>query len=370
MPRQSALVLAAIITFCSSVSALDWPVGRGDLAGTGATTEQLPAKLDLIWQVDIGGLGFEAAPIIAQGTVFVADADGLVLALDLVTGKEKWRLATGGGFTASGAYHSGKVIFGDIEGEVRALDATTGKSIWQYTIGAEISAGATFFGDNLLVTSQNGSLYCLNQDTGTLSWKYETGDQLRCAATVADNRTYLGGCDSKLHVVDLKTGKAAAEPIALFGPTGSTPSAIGSKVFVPTRSGEIFAFDNSSTKPLWQFADRKLAEELENSVAVKEGLVIVSSRNRQIFALDQETGLVRWRTTLRKRCDSSPIIAGKDIWLAAADGRLVRLDLNSGKEKWLYEIKGSFLASPSVADGKIVAASDRGSIFCFAAKPQ
>ncbi len=351
-------------------AAADWPLGRCDLAGTGATMEQLPEKLQLLWQVDIDGLGFEAAPIIAEGTVFVADAEGRIIALEQSTGKEKWRLNVDSGFTASGAYHSGRVYFGDIEGVVRALDAASGKLQWEYSTGTEISAGPTFDGTNLLVTSQDGALYCLHRDTGALSWKYETGDQLRCAATIAEKRTFLGGCDSKLHVVDIDTGKAATEPIALDGPTGSTPSAAGARVFVPTRSGAIFAFESSGKKQLWHFADQKLAQELENSVAVASDLIIASSRNRQVFALEQGTGKVRWQTTLRKRCDSSPIVAGADIFLAAADGRLVRLDLETGKEKWLYEIKGSFLASPSAANGMLVAASDRGSVFCFGAKAQ
>jgi outer membrane protein assembly factor BamB len=96
-------------------------------------------------------------------------------------------------------------------------------------------------------------------------------------------------------------------------------------------------------------------------------LVVATSRNKHVFAIDATTGKVVWDIVLRKRADSSPVIAGESVVVAAADGRLIVLDLRTGNEKWLYEIKGGFIGSPAIADGKIVVASDKGTVFCFGA---
>lgn len=356
--------IAISIGVCPILAA-DWPLGRFDSAGTGATAEKLPGEPKLLWELDLGGIGFDGSPVVADGAAFLADLSGRVFAIDLATGKERWRIETKNGFIASGAVANGRVYFGDDGGVVHVYDTKDGKANWEYATGSEIDASATFFGLNVLVTSQDGFLYCLSQKAGELKWKYETGDQLRCSATLAGSRTFLGGCDGKLHVVDCVTGQAAREPVPLDGPTGSTPSILGDSVFVPTHSGSLFAFDANSGEQRWQFSNSSLSQEFENNVAVANGLIVASSKNRRVFALDQTTGKVQWEVTLRKRCDASPIIAADKVVLAASDGRILFLDLKTGVESWRFEVKGAFLASPAVADGKLIVASDKGTVYCF-----
>ena len=60
------------------------------------------------------------------------------------------------------------------------------------------------------------------------------------------------------------------------------------------------------------------------------------------------------------------MIAGKDVWIAATDGRLIRLELDNGtEEKWSYEIRGSFLAGPAIAGQELFIADDDGVVRCF-----
>jgi outer membrane protein assembly factor BamB len=369
LSRAIACVIGCCL--CAAEShAEDWPLGRGDIAGTGATRTEIAADLSLLWELPLGGIGFEATPIIAENTIFIGDPDGRVFAIDFTSGQEKWRVKLDTGFVAAATYHEQIIYLGDYDGLLHALDATTGKELWTFKTEMEISASPTFIDDNLLVTSQDGVLYCLNRKSGELIWKYTTGDQLRCGASLAGTRTYLGGCDGKLHVVDVTLGTAVGEPIPLDGPTGSTPSVLGSLVFVPTHGGRLFAFDAMSGKEKWQFHDPKVAQEFQNNVAVADGIVVAASRNKHVIALDAQTGKVLWDIVLRKRADSSPVIAGSSVVVAAADGRLIVLDLKTGAEKWLYEIKGAFIGSPAIADGKIVVASDKGTVFCFGPKLQ
>ncbi len=352
----------------SEVVATDWPMGRGNAAGTGATQDALPEELELLWQVDLEGLGFDAGPIIADGKVFAADHDGRVISIDLSSGKELWRIELDTGFVASPAYDRGMLFVGDYDGTLHALDASNGQEKWTYRTELEIDASPNFYGDTVLFTSQDGTLYAVGRETGDLVWKYQTGDQLQCGATLIGDLTFLGGCDAHLHVVDVKTGTAVGEPIAIDAPTGSTPAAYGNSVFVPTYAGELFAFTVPAPKRLWRFKDEKLSHEFKNSVAVADDLVVATSRNKRLFALDIKNGEVRWVKTLRKRSDGSPTIAGQTVVIAAADGRIITFDLKTGEEKWMFEVKGGFIGSPAAADGKVVVASDRGTIFCFGEK--
>lgn len=353
------------ILACSSTVATDWPTGRANALGTGATPDKLPDNPQLLWEVQVDGLGFDAGPIIAGGTVYAADHDGRVLAIDLESGQEDWRIDLETGFVASPAYDSGKLFVGDYDGVLHALDASSGKVLWTFETGLEIDASPNFYNDNILVTSQDGVLYALDKSSGELTWKYETGDQLQCGATLLGNKTFLGGCDSKLHIVDVNTGQVIGEPLPIDAPTGSTPSIAGDSVLVPTYAGEIFNFRLPATEPKWRFRQPELASEFKNSVAVADGLAVATSRNKKVFAIELESGKVKWEKTLRKRSDASPIIAGERVVVAAADGRILMFDLQTGEEVWMFEVKPSFMGSPAAADGRLVVANDRGTIFCF-----
>jgi len=354
------LILASIGTS----EAGDWPLPRADLASTGAVTTELPDDLSVIWEFKADE-AIEATPVIVDDTVYLADATGTLYAVDAKLGTEKWRLTTELGFTTGPAVQDGLLVIGDLDGIVYAVDAASGKERWKAVTKAEISGSASFDRDHALITSQDGNLYAFSLADGKLVWTYETQDQVRCSPTIAGDRTFLGGCDGKLHSVNLKDGKSMSEPLPLGGPTGSTPAVQGTKAFLPIMDGAVIAFDWETNKELWRYEDEERAQEYRSSPAVKDDLVIVSSQNKQVDALNTETGKRVWRHTLRRRADASPIIAGNDCWIAATDGRLLRLSLIDGTEKWQYEINGQFLASPAIANDRLYVADDKGIVRCF-----
>jgi outer membrane protein assembly factor BamB len=347
----------------------DWPLPRGDAQSSGWAAQSLPENLHVRWEFKADE-AIETIPVISGGRLFVADVMGQIYALDRADGKELWRHDYDTGFLASPAIHGELVVIGDIEGNLYAIDVATGKERWKQTTDGEISGAAAFHKGNVLVTSQDGKLYCFALQDGKPVWVYQTDDQIRCSPTVAGDHTFLGGCDGQLHVVDLNTGKSVGDPLPLGGPTGSTPSVRGTKAFVPIMDGAVLAFDWKDQQELWRHEDEERPQEYRNSAAVSEKLIIVSSQYKQVDAISIETGKRKWRHTLRRRADASPVIAGDDVWIAAADGRLIRLSLEDGTdEKWSYEIRGAFLAAPAIAGDELFIADDEGVVRCFAATP-
>ena len=62
------------------------------------------------------------------------------------------------------------------------------------------------------------------------------------------------------------------------------------------------------------------------------------------------------------------MIAGEDVWVPATDGRLLRLSLEDGSEKWTYEVRGSFIGGVAVTDNELFIADDDGIVRCFRKK--
>lgn len=342
----------------------DWPVDRGNVAATGAAPQTLPEKLKVEWEYEAGET-VDTSPVVAADRVFIGDVAGAVHALDLKTGQKIWKQETELGFMAPPTASSEIVVVGDLDGIVYTYEASSGKPLWKYQTGAEIGAGATILPGVVLVSSQDGLLYALSPKSGELLWKYETGDQIRCRPAVASDRTFLGGCDGSLHAVTISDGTAAADPLPLDGPTGSTPAILGDRAYLPTQAGSVLAFNWKTGEQLWSYADPDRPEEFRNSAAVTEKHVVVTSKNRSVISLNPETGKVQWTTTLRKRADGSPVIAGSDVWVAAADGRLYRISLHDGKIAWQYEERGGFIAPPAIAGNRLIVANDKGKVICF-----
>lgn len=345
----------------------DWTVSRANAEATGRVPQSLPESLELRWQFETSEV-IEATPAVSGNRVIVADDVGTVYAIDRQRGTELWKRSyPDTGFLVSPAIQDGVIVIGDYLGTIYALDEKSGEELWRHEAEAEISGSASFHNDNVLVTSQDFKLYCLAVKDGKLQWTYETQDQIRCSPTVAGNRTFLGGCDGQLHVVNLDTGKAMGDPLPLAGPTGSTPAVQGNIAYLPIMDGVVYALDFEQNKQLWEHEDDERPQQYESSAAISNELVIVSSENRQVDALSIKTGKRKWRHTLRRAAKASPVIAGNDVWIASTDGRLIRLSLDDGTEKWSYEVRGGFLSAPAIAGQALFIADKDGVVRCFAA---
>jgi outer membrane protein assembly factor BamB len=360
------LLFLALLLRGSAVDAADWPLPRGDAQATGSTAVTLPDDLVVRWEFAADD-AVDASPVVAGGRVYIADVAGTIYCLDSNDGSEQWRLTTDVGFVAGPAIDSDILVIGDLDGKVYAVDTATGKLKWTHDVQGEISSGASFIDDRVLIASQDGNLYALARATGMPAWTYETSDQIQCSPSIAGDRTFLGGCDGNLHTVAIRDGKSSADPLPLGGPTGSTPAIVGERAFLPIMDGAVVAFDWKANRELWRYVDEERAQEYRTSAAVRDGVVVVASQNRQVDALDAETGQRKWRYTLRRRADASPVIAGEDVWLASTDGRLTRLSLTDGSEKWQFEIRGQFTSEPAIAGDRLFIADSRGVVRCFAA---
>ena len=350
-----------------AATAKSWPLFRGDSFSSGVAASSLPTKPELLWKFTVEDGMFETAPAIVDGIVYAADGDGVLHALDLLTGEKKWEFAGTLGFVASPAVHKGRVYVGDLDGKFYCLDAQRGDKLWEFAAEAQIDSSANFYKDNVVFGSQDASLYCLTADKGAPVWKFTIEDQIRCTPTIVENRCFLAGCDGKLHIVDLDKGEAI-DAVAIDSPTGTTPAVFGQRVFFGTHAGVFFAIDWKSAKVDWKFQHEQAPSEYRASAAVTKSHIVVGDRGRRLFALNPVDGKMLWEFPAKRNIDGSPVIVGDRVFVGGGDGNIYGLNLQDGAEVWKYEAGGGFIGSPSVAAGRLVIASQDGIVYCFGAK--
>ena len=134
----------------------DWPAYRRDEWRSASTPSAGPTELNKQWTVDFGASttldgpvlddwkenlfikGPVSAPVIANGLVYVALSERHeVVAVDVKTGKVRWRFVANGRVDTAPTIYNGLCLFGSKAGYVYSLNATTGKLIWKMRAAPE-----------------------------------------------------------------------------------------------------------------------------------------------------------------------------------------------------------------------------------------
>ena len=225
---------AAQKSIVGGIDSGDWPLFRGNSTGTGVVPAtqprpdgkahpsghaSVPDQPELLWTYTSEKSSFETTPIVAGGVAFLGDLDGGFHAIDVVTGKSKWKTKQEASYTATAAFRDGRVYVGDIDGVFHCLDASNGDEKWNLKTNAEIDSAPNFYKENVLFGSQDGTLYALNAESGKEAWRYQIEDQIRCSPTIVEGHAFLAGCDGKLHIIDVEKGEKIAE-VPIESPTG------------------------------------------------------------------------------------------------------------------------------------------------------
>ena len=340
----------------------EWRQFRGTPRLTGNSSTTLPATLKVMWTYDVGDL-IDSSAAIVNGVVYVGGGNGDLLALDLASGKLKWKYTTGNLIgESSPAVSDTAVYIGDLGGLVHAVNIADGKGLWTYRTASEIKSSPVVADGAVLVGSYDGSLYAFEPATGKLKWKAMTNGMVHATPAVQDGLAFIAGCDSILHAIRIADGKEAYR-IDSGAYTGASPLIDGTRAYFGTFNNEVLAFDLQRRKLLWRYADTERRFPFYSSAALSNGRIILGGRDKSIHAIDVKTGKAAWTFATRARVDSSPVIVGGRVYIGSSDGRLYVLDAQSGKKLWEFDAGSALTASPAVAAGRLVIGSQDGRVY-------
>jgi len=349
-------------------AAPNWSQFRGNPRLTGVAPTAPPASLSLRWTYEAGE-SIESSAAIVDGTVYVGSSKGELLAIDLDTGKLRWKYATGdGGFIgeSSPAVGIDAVYVGDLAGVVHAV-SREGRKLWTFRTDGEVRSSPVLVDDLLLIGSYDTYLYALESRTGKLRWKLQTDGPVHATAAVQNGVIYIGGCDEEFRAVRLSDGKTLFA-LPLGANTGASTAVDGDRAYVGTFNAELLAINLKARKRAWSFRDPDRQFPYYSSAALDSsngGRVIVGGRDKAIHAIDAASGKSVWKFVTRARVDSSPVVAGGRVYVGSSDGKLYVLDAATGRKQWEFDAGDAITASPSIAAGRVVVGSTDGRLYCF-----
>ena len=108
--------------------------GLGPLLGQAPSIPAPPYKLKWTYKADDAErVAIVGSPSIVDGVVYIADSKGILHAIDLQTGKFKWKYPTENGFETTPLVAGNRIFLGDLAGIFHCV-STDGKKIWTFNL--------------------------------------------------------------------------------------------------------------------------------------------------------------------------------------------------------------------------------------------
>jgi outer membrane protein assembly factor BamB len=269
-----------------------------------------------------------------------------------------------------------RIVVGDYT--VMAYDAGTGNLVWRFTPPAGYGAGyyvGDVSGSSIIAGSPAGRLYSIDCASGALEWSatiaptsrtsvYEpvVDGSIAVAGYTSFNRRPAGG----LVAVDRATGQVRwrvpfPSPSDLTLSTGAVgrPVVAGSLVIASSANGIVHALDRTTGARRWTIAALEKGVESAaadpdrdfRSLAVAGPLLIVGSLTGRLTAYDITTQAVRWsyRAPERGGIGFRLRVAGSHVYVPYVDGVLHCVDAASGQREWAFgSWRDGFIWPPAV----------------------
>ena len=346
------IALAALVIMSSGA---DWKQFRGSAANSVAEQTQLPLSWtdseNVAWKVDLPGRG-PSSPIVVDGNVIVTASSGQdqerlhVLCFDAATGQKRWERqfwATGRTRTHPSSANAaptpasdGKNIYAFFSSNDLICLDVDGNLKWFRGLAHDfpkagndigMSSSPTFTADTVIVQVENQGesfVSAINSETGETRWRIQRPKRANWSSPVtmtdaADTPIVLLKSDDGLDAYHVVTG----EKLWNFeGEAGGIPSIVtaGDRIYLPS-----------------------------------EGLTVLQAAGGK-----QEPEIL-WSSPRLRPGPASPIIHDNRVFAINRSGVVTCANLEDGEVEWQLRLKGSFWATPILANGYLYCINDAGS---------
>jgi outer membrane protein assembly factor BamB len=287
--------------------------------------------LERLWSAEAGkgtddDSRLTAPPIVADGMVYVLDADTHVFAFDAKTGKPVWDKSIAPDLRV------GPSSFFGLIGPDR-VDPTKG-----------FGGGLAYDSGKLFAATGFANVIALDAHTGKELWKVDTTVPVHSAPVVVDGRVYVVTQENETQALDAADGHQLWSHHGTVESAGVLSSAsVGvsaDTVVVPYSSGELFALRAENGTPAWNdtltrtgnVTSLTIINDIAGRPVIDRNLVFAISHSGTLAAINFRSGSRAWTRNIAGI--QTPLIAGEYVFVVSTDGQVVCLNRADGRVRW------------------------------------
>ena len=344
----------------------------------------LPLNLHPGWSINIRGGDITqrigATPAIADGQLYVIDADAVVEAFDAATGARRWQTALDNSkkdiavrFGGGVSYDAGKVYATTGRGDAAAVDAKTGKLLWKVRPAGPLRGAPAVGGGNVYVLTQDNQIFALKPETGETVWSVsatlETSGVFGVAAPAMAQGTIVAGFSSgELSALRYENGRivwqdqlsrtAISTSVSAISDIDASPVIDQGRVYAIGQGGRMVAMDLVTGQRLWEL----VIGGINTPWLAGEWLFVVTDEAK-VMCIARTTGKIRWISQLPRYRDPKkkdkpieyygPVLAGGRLLVVDSRGQMTNVGVADGKIGASVKAGKGFYMPPVVANNML-----------------
>lgn len=230
----------------------------------------------------------------------------------------------------------GTLFFGEWSDQLYALDATTGEERWLQSLAGSIIYSAPAVERGLVVIgTDEGEIFALDTEDGAIEWAFQDANNIAASPTIHDGTVFISDSRGTLYGIGLGNGTEQWR----YETDENTVS-----VAAPAVTGSLAIFGSTTFR---------------SGLPTDQGYLYskdtIGSIDREettgtLHAVDIESGSERWTFDVEQGVLSSPSIDRQKAYVGGFDGRVYAITIESGGQEWVFETDNVIFSTPAVTD--------------------
>jgi serine/threonine protein kinase/outer membrane protein assembly factor BamB len=306
------------------------------------------------------------APVTITGRVAIAaDLDGTVGGLDALDGSQLWAFGVGAAVRSAAvtlSCRTPEVCLGDADGVVHAIELWSGRRRTLLRAGDAIQGPLAVDGNTVYAVSADGRLYAIDADQAVSTVLFSTRDLAMCAPAVLTDLIFAATTQGEVLAID-SLSPSVRWRVRTNGRLCAAPLPVRDRLYVAGTDGLLREVDSlgrvRGTADLGSPVHVRLVHDGDRLYAgTSDGTV-------RAFRLDRERGPALkslWESPLGGEVTGLAVAGGQ--LFAAAGNSVLRLDPARGAHAPMFRMECPVAAAPAASAGLLYVAGLGGTICC------
>lgn len=298
------------------------------------------------------GTAIYSSPVVEGNRVFVGDDAGILTAYNLKTGKKLWAYQSGNRIVGTPAVENGIVVFGSADQYIYGIDAKNGSLKWRVQAEAPVLGAVTIQQGIAYIGSSDHIFRAIDIQNGKVVWTYNNvKGYVETKPLVTNNQVIFGAWDNTLYSLDKHNGHenwrwTGNLTRMHFSPAAVWPVATQNRVFIVDPERALTAIDLTTGATIWRTYQSKVRETIGLSAdqtrvyakTMQDSVVCYSATTKQPKQL--------WRANLQfgyEHATSMMAEQGDVVLGSTKDGLIFALQAKTGEIRWKHKIGNSLI---------------------------
>ena len=323
---------------------------------------------------------FEPEIVFDQNNLFFFDNKGSILKFDkfskLIWKKNYYKKSEKKSKPAlTMANHENYLIVTDNLAKYYVIDIKSGNLLWMKRNIAPFNSQIKIYKDNFFVTDFQNILRCYSIKDGEEVWSIKTDNsfiksQKKLSLIISDEKVYFNNSIGDISAVDINRGKLVwqtpTQDSSIFESSFRLKTSdlvlANKSILFSNNINEFFSLDAKTGTLIWQ---QKINSTVRPTVI--NNLVFTVTEEGFLVIIESETGNIIRITNVfdrikeKKRSNIKPIgfvVGSKNIYLTTSNGRLIAIDISTGKPILMIKVDNKNISRPFILDKKLFIIKD------------